>query len=72
MTAHPITDKTLKEWGLRTPEGVVSHARDEKQARDWLAYDHRHHIGGGEVLVARHHGQDWHVVEDPTTTAPKG
>jgi hypothetical protein len=66
MSAHPITDKTLLEWGLRSADGVVSHARDEAQARAWLAYDHRHHQGVGEVLVARRHGQDWHVVEDPT------
>ena len=59
MTAHPITDKTLTEWGVRTTEGVVSHARDEQQARAWLAYDHKHTGAAGEVLVKRHHGQEW-------------
>ncbi len=64
MTAHPITDKTLTEWGVRSAEGVVSHARDEAQARAWLDYDHRHHLNAGEVLVTRHHGQDWREVTD--------
>jgi hypothetical protein len=65
MTAHPITDKTLLEWGLRSAEGIISHARDEAQARAWLDYDHKHHLHAGEVLVARRHGQDWHVVQEP-------
>ncbi len=66
MTAHPITDKTLREWGVRSADGVVSHARDEAQARAWLNYDHRHYLGVGEVLVRRTPGHDWEVVEEPT------
>lgn len=64
MTAHPITDKTLREWGLRSADGVISHARDEKQARAWLAYDHKHHLSTGETLVRRTPGHDWEPVED--------
>lgn len=52
------------QYGLRTAEGVVSHARDKAQAEAWLAYDHRHHQNVGEVLVRRLPGHPWRTEEE--------
>lgn len=66
MSHHPAP----RQWGVRTAGGVVSHARDEEQARRWLAYDHRAHLNPGEVLVAKYpHETDWAVVTDAPAAA---